>query len=112
MHDIRQFYTERINILSEEITLLKGNSKKMTIWLLLSFSAIVLFIIAYFAWNGGILSLVLAGCERHTPVWKQMDIAESLMNTKPDSSLAVLNGIPTSDIKGKETSARCAKALQ
>lgn len=60
MHDIRQFYTERINILSEEITLLKGNSKKMTIWLLLSFSVMVFFIIAYFAWNGGILSLVMA----------------------------------------------------
>lgn len=60
MHDIRQFYTERINILSEEITLLKGNSKKMTIWLLLSFSVMVFFVIAYFAWNGGILSLVLA----------------------------------------------------
>lgn len=53
-------------------------------------------------------AIMLAACERHTPVWKQMDIAESLMNTKPDSSLAVLDGIPTSDIKGKETSARYA----
>ena len=51
---------------------------------------------------------MLVACERHTPAWKQMDIAESLMNTKPDSSLAVLDGIPTSDIKGKETSARYA----
>ena len=52
--------------------------------------------------------IMLVACERHTPAWKQMDIAESLMNTKPDSSLAVLDGIPTSDIKGKETSARYA----
>ena len=52
--------------------------------------------------------IMVVACERHTPAWKQMDIAESLMNTKPDSSLAVLDGIPTSDIKGKETSARYA----
>ena len=52
--------------------------------------------------------IMLVACERHTPAWKQMDIAESLMNTKPDSSLAVLDGIPASDIKGKETSARYA----
>lgn len=52
--------------------------------------------------------IMLVACERHTPAWKQMDIAESLMNTKPDSSLVVLDGIPTSDIKGKETSARYA----
>ena len=52
--------------------------------------------------------IMVVACERHTPAWKQMDIAESLMNTKPDSSLAVLDGIPASDIKGKETSARYA----
>ena len=52
--------------------------------------------------------IMLVACERHTPAWKQMDIAESLMNTKPDSSLAVLDGIPASDIKGKETSPRYA----
>lgn len=60
MHNIRQFYIERISILSEEIALLKGNSRKMTIWLLLSFLAMVLFVVSYFAWDGGILSLALA----------------------------------------------------
>lgn len=52
--------------------------------------------------------IMLAACERHNSTWKQMDVAESLMNAKPDSALAVLEGIQVSDIKGKETSARYA----
>lgn len=52
--------------------------------------------------------IMLVACERHTPAWKQMDIAESLMNTKPDSALTVLEGISPSDVRGKETSARYA----
>lgn len=52
--------------------------------------------------------LALAACDRHSPAWEQMEVAEGLMNSKPDSALAVLNGIPASDIKGKETSARYA----
>ncbi|MCH5242898.1 MAG: hypothetical protein J1F67_10855 [Muribaculaceae bacterium] len=52
--------------------------------------------------------IMLVACERHTPTWKQMDVAESLMNVRPDSALAVLEGIQASDIKGKETSARYA----
>lgn len=52
--------------------------------------------------------IILVACKRHYPVWEQMDMAEGLMNTKPDSALAVLEGIPTSDVKGKETSARYA----
>lgn len=52
--------------------------------------------------------IMLASCERHSPTWKKMDTAESLMNTKPDSAFAVLDDIPASDIKGKETSARYA----
>lgn len=53
-------------------------------------------------------AIMLTACERHTPAWKQMDIAESLMNIKPDSALAVLDGISASDVKGKETLARYA----
>ena len=52
--------------------------------------------------------IMLVACERHTPTWKQMDVAESLMNAKPDSALAILESIQASDIKGKETSARYA----
>ena len=52
--------------------------------------------------------MVLVACERNSQTWEQMDIAEKLMNEKPDSSLVILENIPTSDIKGKETSARYA----
>ena len=52
--------------------------------------------------------IMLVACERHTPTWKQMDIAENLMNAKPDSARAVLDGSPVSDVKGKEASARYA----
>jgi len=52
--------------------------------------------------------IMIVACERHTPAWKQMDIAESLMNAKPDSALAVLEGIQASDVKGKKISARYA----
>ena len=50
----------------------------------------------------------LAACNKHTPAWNQMDTADGLMNTQPDSALAVLDGIPASGIKGEETSARYA----
>ena len=52
--------------------------------------------------------VLLAACERHTPMWKQMDIAEGLMDTRPDSALAILENIPASNVKGKETAARYA----
>ena len=52
--------------------------------------------------------IMLVACERHTSVWKQMDIAESLMNTKPDSALAILDNIPIKSVNGKKASARYA----
>ena len=52
--------------------------------------------------------IMLVACERRNSTWKQMDVAESLMNAEPDSALAVLEGIQASDIKGKKTSARYA----
>ena len=57
-----------------------------------------------------LLSIVLAtvGCDHQNDIDVKMDIAESLMNSKPDSALAVLEGIPTSDVKGKAASARYA----
>ena len=30
---------------------------------------------------------LLASCNRNTPILEQMDMAENLMNTKPDSAL-------------------------
>lgn len=55
-----------------------------------------------------IAAIIPAGCNRHTPAWKQMDIAESFMETHPDSALAIIESIPASNIKGKEVAARYA----
>ena len=52
--------------------------------------------------------LMAVGCNRRSDVDKKMDLADRLMTSKPDSALAVLEGIPASDINGKETSARYA----
>jgi tetratricopeptide (TPR) repeat protein len=51
---------------------------------------------------------LLIACKRHSPIWEQMNLAEEFINTKPDSALAILEGIPTSYIKGGKTSARYA----
>ena len=58
-----------------------------------------------------ILSTVLLaaiGCGRHGEAWNKMDLADSLMETMPDSALAVLNDIALSDLHGKEEAARYA----
>lgn len=51
---------------------------------------------------------LLASCNRNTPILEQMDMAENLMNTKPDSALTLLKNIPVTNIKGKEITARYA----
>ena len=55
-----------------------------------------------------IIVVVLFACNRYSSTLRQMDIAENLMNTQPDSALAILDEISKSNIKGKETSARYA----
>lgn len=50
----------------------------------------------------------IAGCNHRSAIDETMDIADSLMISKPDSALAILESIPSSDIIGKETSARYA----
>lgn len=52
--------------------------------------------------------LTTGSCDRRGAAWDKLDMAESLMNARPDSALAVLESIPVSDIKGKKTSARYA----
>lgn len=52
--------------------------------------------------------VLLASCNRNTPILEQMDMAENLMNTKPDSALTLLKNIPVTNIKGKEIAARYA----
>lgn len=52
--------------------------------------------------------MILVACERQPPISDQMDIAEKLMNSKPDSALVILENIPVSNLKSKEVSARYA----
>lgn len=52
--------------------------------------------------------LTAVGCNRRSVIDEKMDLADSLMTSKPDSALAVLEGIPVSEVNGKETSARYA----
>lgn len=52
--------------------------------------------------------MLLAACDKHTTLLEQMDIAENLMNTKPDSALTILEDITVSNIKDKEIGARYA----
>lgn len=52
--------------------------------------------------------VVFAACDRNTPILEQMDMAENLMKTKPDSALTLLKNIPITNIKGKNVSARYA----
>ena len=55
-----------------------------------------------------LILLMTAGCNRRSAVDEKMDLADSLMTSRPDSALAVLEGIPASDVNRKETSARYA----
>ena len=52
--------------------------------------------------------LAAVSCGRQGAVSEKLDVAESLMNARPDSVLAVLQGIPASAVKGKKASARYA----
>ena len=52
--------------------------------------------------------LTTGSCDRHGTAWNEMDKAESLMDSKPDSALVVLENIPASSVKGKEAAARYA----
>lgn len=52
--------------------------------------------------------VLLAACNRGTPILEQMDMAENILNTKPDSALTILGNIPVTNIKGKEIKAKYA----
>ena len=52
--------------------------------------------------------LTIGSCDRHGTAWNEMDKAENLMDTKPDSALVVLENIPSSSVNGKEAAARYA----
>lgn len=52
--------------------------------------------------------VILVACGKHSSIREQMDVAEELMDIKPDSALMVLEDIPASDIRGEEIEARYA----
>ena len=55
-----------------------------------------------------ILALCLVACNRHSKHWETLSQVESYMDERPDSALAVLEHINTSELKGKEEWARYA----
>lgn len=55
-----------------------------------------------------IIIVLVAACDRNISILKQMDMAEDLMNTKPDSAIAILENIPITNIKSKKIAARYA----
>ena len=52
--------------------------------------------------------LCVAGCGGSSSVFRQLDIAESLMESRPDAALIILDSIKTSDLDGKSQQARYA----
>lgn len=54
------------------------------------------------------IALTTGSCYRHGTTWDKLNAAESFMDAKPDSALAILEKIPASDINGKVEKARYA----
>ena len=52
--------------------------------------------------------LTVASCKGRTEAWEQMDLAETLMEEQPDSSLTILNSLKTESLGGEEERARYA----
>lgn len=54
------------------------------------------------------LLATVAGCGGRSASWRQMDVAESVMEAHPDSALAILNGIDAASLGNREEPARYA----
>ena len=55
-----------------------------------------------------IIIFAIAGCDRHSGVAEKLDMAESLMNSKPDSALTILNAVNVETLDAKKDKARYA----
>lgn len=55
-----------------------------------------------------VIASVTGACHRNRNVRHELDRAESLMNSAPDSALALLDSIPAADVRGREAAARYA----
>ena len=52
------------------------------------------------------LCLLFVGCGHNTEINRQMDVAEGLMLSSPDSALLILDKINAGDLSDKEQKAR------
>lgn len=55
-----------------------------------------------------IIIFAIAGCDRHSGVSEKLDMAESLMDSRPDSALSILNAVNVETLDGKRNKARYA----
>lgn len=55
-----------------------------------------------------LLSIIITavGCVGHSEVWEKLDVAESLMDSRPDSALSILNAVNVETLNGKKDKAR------
>ena len=52
-----------------------------------------------------ILALCLGSCGQHSKHWETLTQVEAFMEERPDSALAILQGIEVGDLSGKEEKA-------
>lgn len=55
-----------------------------------------------------VVVLAIIGCDRPSGAFEKMDLAESLMDSRPDSALSILNAINIGTLGGKRNKARYA----
>lgn len=55
-----------------------------------------------------IIIFAIAGCDRHSGTSEKLDLAESLMDSRPDSALSILNAVNVETLNGKKDKARHA----
>ena len=60
---------------------------------------------------GIILTLCLASCGQHSKHWETLTQVEAFMEERPDSALAILQGIEVGELSGKEEKAKHALLL-
>ena len=48
------------------------------------------------------------GCKKHGDVWQKLELADSLIEDRPDSSFTILKGISANDLNGNEEKAKYA----
>ncbi|WP_303674830.1 hypothetical protein [Bacteroides caecimuris] len=63
---------------------------------------------SFYVLNILVLCLILFGCQHNAEIDRQLDEAESLMLSAPDSSLRIINHIPTENLSDTEQKARYA----